>query len=154
MMNKTKGFTLLELVVVIAVVGILSVLILFSVVQYVYKSKDASLHGYMAILISSAEVYYNATGSYKDFCSSTALLSAYDKMPDMTGTTACPAGSTPGVCCSVKNSNTGWAACAQEFVKTNLAYCVDSTGADIEICASACKDNPPLYTCVKDSCSS
>jgi hypothetical protein len=37
-------------------------------------------------------------------------------------------------------------ACAQEFSNTKNAYCVDSTGAEIEICSSSC-NNSSLTKC-------
>ena len=58
--NFDKGFTLIELIVVIAIIGLLSMVVMFSVVQYVNRSRDANIIGNLAILVSAGEVFYNS----------------------------------------------------------------------------------------------
>jgi prepilin-type N-terminal cleavage/methylation domain-containing protein len=118
-MKTQKGFTLVELVITIAIVGILSTVVLFSVVQYVNKSKDANIVGNLAILVSSGEVYYNSNQNYDGFCASSVVTNAFAEMPKVGSSTyACVEGS----------GNDSWAAYAQMFANDDYAYCVDSRG--------------------------
>ena len=47
------GFTLIELLVSIAVIATLAAIILFNIVQYINKGKDASIKGNLVILLIS-----------------------------------------------------------------------------------------------------
>ena len=65
---KNKGFTLIELIIVIVIIAILSAVILFSITQYINKGKDSNISANLAVLIPAGEVYYNSYNStYKDF---------------------------------------------------------------------------------------
>jgi prepilin-type N-terminal cleavage/methylation domain-containing protein len=129
-----KGFTLIELVVVIAIVGILSTVILFSVAQYINKGKDSNIKGNLAVLISAGEVHYNGHGSYLEFCSSSVVDNAYDQIPKPNVEMDCGT----GLCCFVNSYGDMWAACAQLFTDNTKAYCVDSRGVQGEIANSGC----------------
>ena len=129
-----KGFTLIELIVVIAIIAILSGLILFSVSMYINKGKDSNVSGNLAVLIVPGETYYNSNGAsgYSGFCSSTVIINAISQMPG--NTFACPSGNSApnpnaaGLCCYVKNTNDAWVAYAKEFVNSSNIFCVDSRG--------------------------
>ena len=41
-MNKQKGFTIIELIVVIAIIAILAAIVMVNVTQYINKGKDAA----------------------------------------------------------------------------------------------------------------
>jgi len=147
-----KGFTLVELVVVIAITAVLSGIILFSVTQYINIGKDSNVSGNLAVLIPAGEVFYNIENAengdgYNGFCdptqsSGTVFKNTISQMPDQLPTAPCyssdiTATSNPkGVCCRVSGSDQNyqaWAACANEFAKINTAYCVDSRGEKEEI---------------------
>jgi prepilin-type N-terminal cleavage/methylation domain-containing protein len=118
-MKKEKGFTLVELVITIAIIGILSTIVMFSVVQYVNKSKDANIVGNLAILVSSGEVYYNSNQDYDGFCASSVVTNSFAEMPKV-------GSSTYG--CIEGYDNDSWVAYAQMFSNNDYAYCVDSRG--------------------------
>ena len=127
------GFTLIELIVTIAIIAVLSGFILFSVTQYISKGKDSNIYGNLVVLIPAGEVYYNGNGnSYQGFCSSTVVSNATTQMPP--GTTY--------NCYVEPTFYQSWAACAREF--TNCpgtlckAYCVDSRGMKEEMSSSSC----------------
>ena len=134
-----KGFTLIELMVVIAIIGVLSAIILFSVTQYIGKSKDANIMGNLAVLVSSGEVFYNSNQSYNGFCSSTVVTNASSQMPEnSTATCYNSSNNKGGICCSETIDNDAWAACAPLFVDSDDAYCVDSRGVKKTIDHSYC----------------
>lgn len=135
------GFTLIELIVVIAIILVLSGVILFSISQYINKGKDSNIAGNLAILIPAGEIYYNANGnSYEGFCQSNIVKNAIMQIPKNTNG-ACSENAA-GICCGVSSSfYDAWAACARMFSDSNSAFCVDSRGVKKEIDASDCQAN-------------
>ena len=141
---KNKGFTLIELIVVIAIIAVLSGIILFSVSQYINRGKDSNISGSLAILVPAGEIFYNNNGnSYNDgasFCDpekNSVIKNIILQMPP-NSSGSCGT-NVAGVCCYAESQ--AWAACAREFANSNLAYCVDSRAMKKEICNSSCADN-------------
>ncbi len=140
-----KGFTVIELIVVITIIAILSAVILLSVTQYINKGKDSNISGNLAVLVPAGEVYYNIENAaygdgYTGFCDpdkNSAIKNAISQMPQ-NPTGDCLGGLTPGLCCNVAPDGDSWAACAQEFTYNTQAYCVDSRGVKKEILNSSC----------------
>ena len=144
------GFTLIELIVSVAIIAILSLIVLFSVAQYTNKGKDSNVQGNLAVLIPAGEAFYNGENAangdgYTGFCASSAITNIYAQLSlPATSSSAwdCSASATPGLCCLVDSApataGTEWAACAQEFTDNTKAFCVDSTGARKEIANSEC----------------
>ena len=56
--RKEKGFTLIELMIVVAIIGILAALALPKFAQLVEKSREAATKGNMNALRSSISIYY------------------------------------------------------------------------------------------------
>ena len=138
-----RGFTLIELVVVIAIIAALSGIILFAVSQYVNKGKDSNISGNLAVLIPAGENFYDGNGgSYNDgianFCNpsdNSVLDNVLDQIPKHPlGQGSCDS----GICCKAESQ--AWAACAREFADDRKAYCVDSRGMKKDICNSDCSD--------------
>ena len=136
----SKGFTLIELVVVIAIIAVLSGVILFSVTQYISKGKDSNIAGNLVVLIPAGEVYYNANNSYDGFCDSSVATNAIHQMPPNASGACASEENAAGVCCNVATGGKEWAACATEFADSGSAYCVDSRGIKKEIPVNCCKD--------------
>ena len=80
--NMQKGFTLIEIIVVMAIIAVLYGIILFSVNLYISKGKDSNVSGNLAILVPAGEVWYNANNSYAGFCGSSTVLNAILQMPE------------------------------------------------------------------------
>ena len=133
-----KGFTIVELIVTIAIIGILSAIVLFSVTQYIDKSKDTNIIGNLAILVSSGEVFYNSGQTYAGFCASSVVINAWNDIPKPTELNCSSDAETPGLCCVEDNGGEAWVACAQLFANSDKAYCVDSRGVKKQIDNSAC----------------
>jgi prepilin-type N-terminal cleavage/methylation domain-containing protein len=158
--NNLSGFTLIELVVTVGIVGILSTIILFSVTGYINRGKDSNIQGNLAILVPAGETYYNAYGNkYADgsnsFCDpavSSVFKNTISQMPRQSEGVLCYGGisdesntwtatSNPaGVCCYVSADGNSWVACAKEFSTATGAFCVDSRGVKEEIDSSKCNE--------------
>jgi len=122
-MNKSKGFTIIELIVVIAIIAVLATIVLVNVTSYINKGKDAAIAGNLASVMTNAAVYFDTTGNYTAFCAAagaTVPLAAADSAFD--------GNATPNEVTDCNGAAAAWAACGQ--LKVSDAYfCVDSTGA-------------------------
>ena len=58
-MKRSKGFTLIELMVVIVILGILSAVIAPRIPQFVNKAKEGRTKGNLATLRSTLNIYYS-----------------------------------------------------------------------------------------------
>jgi len=135
------GFTLIELIVTVAIIAVLSGVILFSVTQYIAKGKDSNIAGNLAILIPAGEVWYNGGGSYQGFCepgTNSVIKNVVSQMPLGTD-----------FHCHVERYNKAWAACAIKFSDPTTAFCVDSRGMkeDIEIAVNPCSEEVVMTQC-------
>jgi len=129
-----RGFTLIEIIIVIAVTAVLSTIILFGITQYINKGKDSGVIGNMATLIPAGEVYYYSGNTYNNFCdsdSNSALKNILSQMPkNLSG--LCE-DNEAGLCCNVSTNGKAWAACAKKFSSSPKPYyCVDSRGVQEE----------------------
>jgi prepilin-type N-terminal cleavage/methylation domain-containing protein len=156
-----KGFTLIELVVVIAITTILAGIILFTVQQYLSAGKDANVSANLSVLIPAGEAWYNGNGNtYAGFCNpggNSAVKNAISQMPynlgapcfeDSAESSWTSTANSRGFCCYVNVAGDEWAACVRKFSNTLKAFCVDSRGVQKEIniggCGDALKNAIPL----------
>ncbi len=152
---KSKGFTIIELIVVIAIIAVLAAIVLVNVTQYINKSKNANIKANLAGLTTDGTVYFESdptyNGSYQNFCNSSSVASAktaIDKIWDPTGNV------TGTVTCNTNNTFTKWCACAGLLTTStdpsDSNFCVDSTGYKKETNTIPSCDT----RCFKGSCSS
>jgi len=129
-----RGFTIIELIVVIAIVGVLVSTILASVTSYIGKSKDSRMKAELSEIAKGAAIYYADNGMYSgyedviaDLFKPVAEGSDYHFSPDENGDIYV-------VYAKLATSSNYW--------------CIDSTGAKIQL------ENPPdsgIYACVSGS---
>ncbi|MCX6721887.1 MAG: prepilin-type N-terminal cleavage/methylation domain-containing protein, partial [Candidatus Staskawiczbacteria bacterium] len=53
-MNKQKGFTIIELIVVIAIIAVLAGIVLVNVTSYINKSRNAAVKGNLSTMLTNA----------------------------------------------------------------------------------------------------
>ena len=137
-MQKQKGFTIIELIVVIAIIAVLAAIVLVNVTSYINKGKDAAIQGDMASMLTNAADYMNTHNYYgvdttNDFCNIPTAKAALAAADIASGSVAAnhnclydvatPAAATPAtVFCACSPMKGGSAATANEV------FCVDSTG--------------------------
>jgi prepilin-type N-terminal cleavage/methylation domain-containing protein len=146
-MQKQKGFTIIELLVVVAIIAVLTGIVLVNVTSYINKGKDAAMKGNLSTMLTNGAVFYSNNGNYTNFTTSTtspktvaadcagnsgfngpclALLNAgYTSITFTCAGTSCTSAAT------------GWCAMVTQKASTNT-YCVDSTGNKLDKASGTC----------------
>src|SRR5262249_31979693 len=87
-MKKANGFTLIELMVVVAIIGILAAIGIPQYRDYVTRSKLAEAYTNLSTLRTQAEQYFQDNRSYLNFpCTVTGAKSFAYTCPTLTKTT-------------------------------------------------------------------
>jgi prepilin-type N-terminal cleavage/methylation domain-containing protein len=136
-MIKRKGFTIIELIVVIAIIAVLAGIVLVNVQGYVSKSREASIKADMHQLETAATTYFSENGSYNNICANSTefvkIKTAVEAITNQQGLyTFCLDNTNGGgIPC-----NGAWFAAARMVVggvATGFRWCVDSTGIATEL---------------------
>jgi prepilin-type N-terminal cleavage/methylation domain-containing protein len=128
MINK-KGFTIIELIVVIAVIAVLAGIVLVNVTQYLEKGKIAAVKGNMSRLRTVATQYFEINGNFASFCLDPAVsktTAAIDKI-EPGGLTGCA--SRTGSNFTMTCTSSEWIYVAFLLNFPSGLWCVDYTGA-------------------------
>ena len=147
-MQKQKGFTIIELIVVIAIIAVLASIVLVNVTQYINKGKDAAAQGNLSSLLTNSAVWSDTNSTFTDFYSGTT--SPITTLAGCTGsalfTGPCAALYNAGytsitVTCDGTNCHTAgatkWCVMITKKSSTNT-YCVDSTGNKLDKASGTC----------------
>lgn len=116
-MNKQKGFTIIELIVVIAIIAVLAAIVLVNVTSYIAKGKDSSIKGNMASMVTMDAAFYDENGTHVGLSANAAYAS---------GVTAID--SANGVSGTVLDEMTATAWCLESDLNDGSDWCVDNTG--------------------------
>ncbi|MDP2855678.1 MAG: type II secretion system protein [bacterium] len=73
-MKKQKGFTLIEMLIVVSIIGILSALILVGLSQFRLRGRDARRIADLKQVQNGLEIYYTRNSAYPDVSGGTAVL--------------------------------------------------------------------------------
>lgn len=119
--KRNKGFTLIELMVVVSIIGLLSSLGLASLSVARSKARDTNIKTAMNSMRSAGALVFSNTGTYANICS-TATGQPFAGIIAGVNSKA-PIGFT--VSCGVGPGNTRWAASIR--LHNGSYYCVDST---------------------------
>jgi len=120
--NKSKGFTIIELLVVVAIIAVLAAIVLVNVTGYINQGKNAAIKGNLATVLTNGAVYYDANNDYDAFCASAGFTAPSAAITGADGTAVCVE----------STDDTAWCACSTMNVTgdepAGTTFCVDSTG--------------------------
>ena len=88
-MKGTRGFTLAEIIIVVAILGIIASIVLFNINVAARKSRDADRQADLRTLQSAVELYKQKYGRYPEGCRGPGVWSG-----QMGTSYACPGGSS------------------------------------------------------------
>lgn len=119
-----KGFTLVELLIVIAIVSVVASIIVSSAIEARSRAANASVKSYLWQARSQTELYYlNNNQSYSSACSNGTIVI-------MVAGALSAGGDSASVASRCNNITNEWA--VNSMLKTpegaNIYWCVDSTG--------------------------
>jgi prepilin-type N-terminal cleavage/methylation domain-containing protein len=136
-----KGFSLIEILVVIAIIGVLSAIILASLAASRNKAIDAAIKHQLSDMRPAAELIYTNTGSYDTVCSPNTnsgqmYFSAFNISDKMFSSAQCvPSGTqyyapdSYGNIVTIPKPTTPSKWRASVKLKGDGYFCVDYTGA-------------------------
>jgi prepilin-type N-terminal cleavage/methylation domain-containing protein len=133
---ETKGFTLIELMIVVAIIGILASIVFVNLASSRNQAKDAAIQADLDSMRFGAEQIYEVNGSYSTVCDPGAV----SKIPyDAAEGNGYNNNGKKGVC---QPSQYKWAACVYENINGGsadaTAWCVDNTGVNKRIPTAGC----------------
>ena len=139
-MQKIRGFTIIELLVVVAIIAVLAAIVLVNVTSYINKGKDAAIRANSSSLLVTSVAYFDANGTYSaNWCSTTVAPGLTYYVPIKTAIEA--AGGTSVTCTVASSSGTLydlWCVSSKLKTDTSKYFCADSTGKKSESTTAIC----------------
>ncbi len=148
--NARKGFTILELMVVVVIVAVLTAIVLSNISQYVNRGKNSSIKGNLTSVFTNSAVYFDANANYNVFCNTSYVLTAQASIAKSNGGAA---GTWNCTCdtaaCAAAPIATKFCAAAMETPvgATGTVFCVDYTGVKKEV-----NSTTPAAECLAGVC--
>lgn len=156
--NLKKGFTLMELLVVISIIGVLTTIVLLALAQARDKGADGAIKSNLSNARSQAEVFYNTNTanplSYAQVCETGPVGGAQtigsfiveaSKSSASAGVYSIDAAGGLGQVTCNQSAN-AWAAEAPTRTDGNEFWCVDSTGISKQVSGTSFS-SPTDYVC-------
>jgi len=126
-----KGFTIIELIVVVSIIGVLATIVLTNASSYKGKAKDVVIKEDMNNFFHLAQEYFDSHGNYGGFCNDNSTQVLFDAIPAYEGKKVkiCQHDANKLMVCAKLN-----------FPEDrSKAWCVDASGTKKEISAGDCE---------------
>lgn len=134
MKQTSKGFSMIELLVVVTIIAILAAIIITNVTQYVNRGKNSGIKSNLGTALTNSAVYFDQNGNYTDFCTTVGYTNPEAEVNKSSG------GLTTAIC-----TDTAFCACSPLRVTAEedpgSTFCVDSSGfkgVSLTDCATRC----------------
>jgi prepilin-type N-terminal cleavage/methylation domain-containing protein len=139
-----RGFTIIELIVVVAIIAVLAAIVLVSVTSYINKGKDSSIKANISSIATNAIVYFDSNlatlGTFTNFCNNKYVLTPKQAIVN--------AGSNADEFRCYDSAST-WCVCATLIGGSDDTFCADYTGYKKQtsggFCSSRCHDDATKY---------
>jgi len=143
---KEKSFTLIELMVVVAIIGFLASLVLLNTQKTRFQANDAQIQNLMHQLRNAAELNYNqGTETYSTVCDEEDNTLNNNGNFGILETAIKKENNNQNVFCFESADKKGFAASSQLRSQSEKSWCVESAGVSIELNCSAI--NSPRCQC-------
>ncbi len=131
--SSRSGFTLIVLLVVIAIIGILSAVVLASLNAARSKGNDAAIQSNLSAIRTQAEIYYGSTGNNtygtpQSACTANAGTLWADTTIARSVTATDVTNGAGNVVCNSTTQAYAVSSALLAGIGTNMFWCVDSTG--------------------------
>ena len=127
--NLLSGFTIIELIVVIAIIAVLAGIVIFAVTQYIAKAKDATIEGDLVSIAKDAAVIFSGgSGNYGELTSNLIYQNISSSINNAGGV----------MTVNVPSDNSEYCVASTLVTDKTKSWCVDNTGFNgIGFCSSA-----------------
>ncbi len=136
--NKSKGFTIIELLVVVAIIAVLAAIVLVNVTGYINQGKNSAIKANLSTVMVNGAQFYEQNSNYTGFCGTANYTAPASAISAAGGASNC----------AVKtgaNVDQAWCACSTLKVTSTegagSTFCVDSTGVKsvtLTACTTRC----------------
>jgi len=136
--EKSKGFSLIEILVVVSIIAILIAINLIAIGRYQNKANDTTIGANLSQIRKVAAMVYTDENSYVNICDATATLNdSYTKYPELK-TIEDEVTEVTDVNPECHSSKKEY--CVQTVLISNNYFCIDSNGFAGEIGGDYCSE--------------
>lgn len=140
-MKTNKGFTLNEILIAIAILGILLAIVYVSLTSSRDRAADKAIQSNLSGIIGISSIIYSQNNTYGDFCTNPKVVAQIELAKKAAGITTptitnlSTPGSSTQAACHINNDDI-WAISVPLKSNPSNSYCVDSKGTLIELITS------------------
>jgi prepilin-type N-terminal cleavage/methylation domain-containing protein len=131
-MNKSKGFTIIELIVVIAIIAVLAAIVLVNVTQYINKAKDSAIKANLDTIRVNAAAYMADTtlgnGHFNGFLATVGYTNPQSAVNSGGGAVTATCNGTSSTCATTSTDGTKFCVSSTLATSATTHYCIDSDG--------------------------